>query len=409
MRVAESGNWQASLSAAPGSFVAANSAPVSFSISMTAAHDSLTFIELGLAIVGLALLARIANRFGFSAIPLYLIGGLAFGNGGIAPLRLSENFIRIGAEIGVLLLLFMLGLEYTGKELKENLRSGLPDGLIDFLANFTPGVVAGLLLGWKPMPAILLGGVTYISSSGVIARVLAELGRMNHADTPLVLSVLVLEDLAMAVYLPVVSVLLAGGGATRIATSVLIAVAAVIIVLLIAVRYGGRLSRLASHQSDEIVLLTTLGVVLLVAGTAERFQVSAAIAAFLVGIALSGPIAEQSRRLVAPLRDLFAATFFFFFGLEVDPATLPSALPVAALLAAVTGATKLLTGVISARRKHLGLKAGVCAGVLLIPRGEFSIVIAGLGSAVEPELAPLSAAYVLLLAVAGPLLARLAR
>ena len=377
---------------------------------MATAHDlSLTFIELGLAIAGLALLARVANRFGFSAIPLYLIGGLAFGKGGLAPLRLSEEFIRIGAEIGVLLLLFMLGLEYTGEELKENLRRGLPDGMIDFLANFAPGVIAALVLGWGPLPAILLGGVTYISSSGIVARVLAELGSMNNPETPVVISVLIIEDLVMAVYLPLTSVSLTGGGAVRIALSVSMALAAVLIVLVIALRYGARLSRLVSHQSDEIVLLTSLGVVLLVAGTAQRFQVSSAIAAFLVGIAFSGPLAERSRLLVTPLRDLFAATFFFFFGLEVVPATLVRLFPLALLLAAVTAATKLLTGIVGARRKNLGQAAGIRAGVALIPRGEFSIVIAGLGSAVEPKLAPLSAAYVLLLAVAGPVLARMTK
>src|SRR5881275_3752192 len=141
----------------------------------TTTHDvSYVFIELGLVIVGLAVLARLASRWGFSAIPLYLLAGLAFGNGGLAPLRLSENFVRTGAEIGVLLLLFMLGLEYTGDELKRNLRAGLPSGLVDLALNFPPGVVMGFLLGWKPLPSVLLGGVTYISSSGVIAKVLAE-------------------------------------------------------------------------------------------------------------------------------------------------------------------------------------------------------------------------------------------
>src|SRR5690242_5544380 len=121
------------------------------------AHDlSLLFIELGCAIVGLAVLARLANRFSFSAIPLYLLAGLAFGNGGLAPLHLSEDFIRIGAEIGVLLLLFMLGLEYTGRDLQENLRSGLPAGIADFMFNFPPGLIAGLLMGWQPLPAVLL-------------------------------------------------------------------------------------------------------------------------------------------------------------------------------------------------------------------------------------------------------------
>jgi len=115
-------------------------------------HDvSFVFIELGLVIVGLAVLARLASRWGFSAIPLYLVAGLAFGNGGLAPLKLSENFVRMGAEIGILLLLFMLGLEYSGDELKESLRAGLPAGIVDFLLNFTPGVMAGLLFGlvWR--------------------------------------------------------------------------------------------------------------------------------------------------------------------------------------------------------------------------------------------------------------------
>lgn len=179
-------------------------------------HDlSRVLIELGLVVIGLAILARVASRWGFSAIPLYLLAGLAFGNGGLAPLNLSAGFTHIGAEIGVLLLLFMLGLEYTGHQLVANLRSAFPAAIVDFALNFTPGVVAGLLLKWKPLAAILLGGVTYVSSSGVIAKVMAELRLLNNPETPAVLSILVLEDLAMAVYLPLVAVLFAGGGPVR--------------------------------------------------------------------------------------------------------------------------------------------------------------------------------------------------
>lgn len=167
------------------------------------------FVELGAAILGLAVLARIATRFGFSAIPLYLLAGLAFGTGGLASLKVSQSFIHTGAEIGVLLLLFMLGVEYTGEELAHNLRVGLPAGAMDLVLNFTPGLIAGLLLGFHPLSAVLLGGITYISSSGVIARIIGELGWKNNPETPTVLSVLVLEDLAMAIYLPVVAVLLA--------------------------------------------------------------------------------------------------------------------------------------------------------------------------------------------------------
>ena len=373
-------------------------------------HDlSRLLIELGLIVVSLAILARIASRWGFSAIPLYLLAGLAFGKGGLAPLNLSAGFTHIGAEIGVLLLLFMLGLEYTGHELVTNLRSAFPAAIVDFALNFTPGVVAGLLLKWKPLAAVLLGGVTYVSSSGVIAKVLAELRRLNNPETPVVLSILVMEDLAMAVYLPLVAVLLAGGGAGRMAMSVSVALATVLLVLALAVRYGGPLSRVVAHRSDEIVLLTIFGAVLLVGGAAQRLQISAAIGAFLVGIAVSGPMAEQTHRLLAPLRDLFAATFFFFFGLQIDTATLPSALPSAVLLGVVTAVTKVLTGFWAARRTGIDRRGRLRAGTALVARGEFSIVIAGLGAGLEPQLGPLSAAYVLFLAVLGPILARAAK
>lgn len=372
-------------------------------------EDARLFVEIGAAIILLALLARLANRWGFSAIPLYLVLGLAFGNGGLLPLQLSQNFIGMGAKIGVLLLLFMLGLECNGEELMKNLRFGLPAGGADFVLNFTPGLIFGLLLKWKPLAAILLGGITYISSSGVIAKVLSELKRINNPETPMVLAVLVLEDLAMAVYLPLVGVTLLGGGPAKVAISVGVAVGVVMLVLFLALRYGRQLSKFVAHESDEIILLTTFGSVLLVAGLAERFQVSAEIGAFLVGIALSGPIAEQSHRLLAPLRDLFAATFFFFFGLEINPATLPPALPLALALGLVTAFTKVLTGYWAAKRAGVDRRGSVRAGMALVARGEFSIVIAGLGTGIEPRLGPLAAAYVLFLAILGPFLARLAK
>jgi len=367
------------------------------------------FIELGGAIVGLAILARIANHWGFSAIPLYLIAGLAFGNGGLAPLAFSKDFVHEGAEIGVLLLLFMLGLEYTGDDLKRNLRSGMSAGLADFVLNFPPGLVAGLLIGWKPFPAVLLGGVTYISSSGIVAKVLTELKRLTNPETPLILSVLVIEDLAMALYLPLVAALLAGGQPSRVAFSVVVAIAAISVVLFVALRYGQQLSNFAAHQSDEVILLTILGTVLVVAGIAQRLQVSAAIGAFLVGIAVSGPIAEQSHRLFAPLRDLFAATFFFFFGLEIDPATLLPVIPFALALGFASVMTKMLTGYWAGWRAGLDRASCLRAGSALIARGEFSVIIAGLGSSLEPQLGPVSAAYVLLLAIAGPILTRVTR
>jgi CPA2 family monovalent cation:H+ antiporter-2 len=384
---------------------------ITHSLSVFAAADaemSWVFIELGAAVIGLALLARLAHRLGFSAIPLYLLGGLAFGNGGLLPLRFSEDFVHVGAEVGVILLLFLLGLEFTGEELRTNLRKGFPAGVVDLVLNFPPGFLAGLLFGWGLLPALLLGGVTYISSSGIVARVLEELERLNNPETPVILSILVLEDLAMAVFLPLIAVLLVGQGFVAGLVSVLVALATVAVVLVVALWFGEAMSRLVAHRSDEVILLSTFGLVLVVAGVAQRLQISSAVGAFLVGVALSGPLVKQTHRLLGPLRDLFAALFFLFFGLQINPATLPPVLWQAATLALVTAGTKLLTGWWAARRAGLDSRAGMRAGAALVARGEFSIVIAGLGvgAGLEPQLGPLTAAYVLLLAVLGPILAR---
>ena len=169
-------------------------------------HDSTTLlIEVGALLLLLGLLGRLSRRFGLSPIPLYLLAGLAFGHGGLLPLDASEEFFAVGAEIGVILLLVMLGLEYSANELVGNLRSAAPAGLIDGVLNALPGAAFALLLGWDWVAALVLGGITWVSSSGVIAKVLADLGRLGNRETPVILSVLVIEDLAMALYLPLVT------------------------------------------------------------------------------------------------------------------------------------------------------------------------------------------------------------
>src|SRR6185437_14495548 len=214
-------------------------------------HVALLFIELGCVAIGLALLARVASRWGISSISLFLLGGLACGRGGLVPLDLSKSFIEFGAEVGVLLLLFMLGLEYTGDELKRNLKSDFWGIVIDFLLNFPPGLIAGRLLGWNLLASVLLGGITFVSSSGIISRTMDELGRIGAPETPTVLSILVLEDLAMAIYLPVVDAQIGGGGIGRMILSVGIAMATVLIALILATRYGKSISTFFGQQTDE--------------------------------------------------------------------------------------------------------------------------------------------------------------
>ncbi|MFJ4923714.1 cation:proton antiporter [Streptomyces sp. NPDC088725] len=370
-------------------------------------HDTTALlIELGSIILGLGILGRLALRVGFSPIPLYLLAGLAFGNGGLLPLGASEEFVATGAEIGVILLLLLLGLEYAASELVANLKTQYPSGVVDFVLNATPGAVAALILGWGPVAAVALAGVTWISSSGVIAKVLGDLGRLGNRETPVILGVLVIEDLAMAIYLPLLTALLAGLSIAGSSLALVISLGTVGAVLYLALRHGRLISRAVSTDNKEMLLLVVLGLTVLVAGVAQELQVSAAVGAFLVGIALSGEVAEGAHNLLSPMRDLFAAVFFVFFGLNTDPAAIPPVLGTALILAVITALTKIATGWYAARRAKVRSAGRWRTGGALVARGEFSIVIAGLAVGVEPRIGPLATAYVLILVILGPLAAR---
>ena len=372
-------------------------------------ETTVLLVEVGGLLLGLSLLGRVSMHFGISPIPLYLLAGLVLGTGGALPMSASQDFFEVGSEIGVILLLAMLGLEYTAGELLVSLKRSRISGLLDAALNALPGAAFALLLGWGPIAALALAGITWVSSSGVIAKLLRDLGRMGNRETPTILSILVIEDLAMAFYLPVLSALVIGAGLLQGAIALVIAVSAVLLILLLALRFGRLLSRLFTEDHAEQLLLGVLGLTMLVAGLAEQVSVSAAVGAFLVGIALSGPVAQHAEQLLSPLRDLFAAIFFVFFGLATDPAGIWPVLVPALILAAVTIVTKVLTGYLAAKKAGIGVPGRWRTGLVLTPRGEFSIVIAGLaiGAGVEPQLAPLATTYVLITVVAGSVLARL--
>ncbi|MGY1692549.1 cation:proton antiporter [Geodermatophilus sp. SYSU D01105] len=372
-------------------------------------HVAALLLELGLLFLGLSLLGLLARRLGLSPIPFVLVAALALGEGGVVPLATAQPFLEAAAEIGVVLLLLALGLEFSADELFASLRRHGPSGLVDLLLNAPPGFVAGLLLGLPWQGALALAGVTWISSSGIVARLLGDLGRLANRETPAVLSVLVLEDLAMALFLPLLVVALAGSGPASAAAGIGLAVGAVVLVLLAAQRHGQRLGRLLASADDEQVLLRLVGLTLLVAGLAQSLGASAGVGAFLVGLALPASFAERARAILGPLRDLFAATFFVAFGLSTDPAAILPVLPAVLLLALVTTGTKVATGWFAARRDGVAVPGRLRAGTALVARGEFSIVIAGLAvTAGVTDLGPVATGYVLVLAVAGPVLTRFA-
>ncbi|MGW3353431.1 cation:proton antiporter [Nonomuraea rubra] len=370
-------------------------------------HVSIALLlELGLILAALGLLAALARRMTLSPIPLYLLAGLMLGERGVLPAPAAGEFVQAAASIGIVLLLLALGLEFSITEFSTSMRHHLPSAGVDLLANAVPGALAGWMLGLDGVGMLALAGATYSSSSGIIARLLGDLRRLGNRETPSVLSVLVLEDFAMAAYLPVLAVLASGGTWWQAVLGALLAVGAVVSAFAASSRWGHHIGRLVAHPDNEQLMLRMLGLTMVVAALAEFVHASAAVGAFLVGLTLTGQTAKRARAVITPLRDLFAAMFFVAIGLSVAPADLLPVLPAALALASVTGLTKVLTGRYAAARDGVGRRGRLRAGAALIARGEFSIVIVGLTGPQLPTVAPLVAAYVLVLAIAGPLITR---
>ena len=364
--------------------------------------------ELGALFTVLTVLGTAARRFALSPIPLYLLAGLALGDGGVAPIPAADEFLEAGATIGVVLLLLTLGLEFSISEFASSLRRHLPSAWVDLALNATPGAIAGWLLGLNAVGILALAGVTYVSSSGVVARLLGDLGRLGNRESPAVLSVLVLEDFAMAAYLPLLAVLATGGSVANALLGAGIAITALTAAFAMSYRWGHHLGRLVAHPDDEQLMLRILGLTLTVAALAEFIHASAAVGAFLVGLTLTGETADRARQVLTPLRDLFAAVFFVAIGLSVHPSDLVPMLPAGLGLALVTAATKVWTGQFAARRDGVGRRGQWRAGTALIVRGEFSLVIIGLVGYASPDLGAVAMPYVFILAIFGPLLARFA-
>lgn len=371
--------------------------------------DAAFLVELGFLLILLGAAGAVALRIGLSTAPLFLLAGLLVAEGGPISLSSARPFLDAAASVGVVLLLLALGLEFSTDEFATSMRRHARSGVVDFVLNAAPGLAVGLLLGWSIPASIAMAGVTWVSSSGIIAKLLGDLDRLGNRETPAVLSLLVLEDIAMAAYLPLLGILLVGGAVVMGSLGAALAITAVVAILLFAQRAEWIAERLLTHDDDEQVLLRVLGLTLLVAGLAELLHISSAVGAFLVGLAIPVAAARRARRVIEPLRDLFAAVFFLAFASQTDLASVPAVLPEAMALAAVTMVTKVVTGWYAAGREGAAARGRMRAGTALIARGEFSVVIAGLAVAAGfTEVGAFATAYVLLLAIAGPVVTRFA-
>jgi CPA2 family monovalent cation:H+ antiporter-2 len=372
--------------------------------------DSILLTEIGAALLVLGIVAFIANRLKFSVVPLYLLIGLAIGEGGIVPMSVSEEFLSTGSQIGAIMLLLLLGLEYSAYDLSKAFKERKSAGLIDFLANSIPGFVLGMLMGWGVAGALALAGITYVSSSGIAAQLIKEMGWRRSEVAKRATGILVFEDLALAPYLPLLTSVVLGVGVWSGLVSVALALAITGLVILISFKGSSKLVKILDPNEPGGLLLTVFGAALLAAGLADLVGFSGVVAAFLIGLLLTGEVAETARARLSPIRDIFAAIFFLFFGITTDPAQLPAVLPLAILLAVMGIAGKYLVGWWITRDLSDRLSTWRATG-FLIARGEFSMVIAALAAPIvlQVELQALTLAYVIITAFAASVVLRFTR
>ena len=316
------------------------------------------------------------------------------------------------ATLGVVLLLFAMGLEFSLGALLRNRRRIVRDGMVDWAWCFPAGLVAGLLAGFGVKGALILAGAFYVTSSAIVAKSTIELRRSANPETEAALGVLVFEDLFVAVLLAVLSGAVVQGEpeAGRVLFGIGKAVLFFAVVVAVA-RFGAPvLERAFRVRSDDLFILLAGSVVLLLSWAALAMGLSEAIGAFLAGLALAETEhRERAERLFAPLQGVFAAVFFFAFGLSLDPAAFARAWPLAVGLAILGLIVKVGAGWMVGRRGGLTKRTALALGLTLTPRGEFSIVLAGI--AASAGLASLSAAIglmVLILSLVGTVALRFA-
>ncbi|MFT7819663.1 cation:proton antiporter [Bacillus siamensis] len=378
--------------------------------------DHLVF-EVGTALVLVAIASVIANKIKFSIIPFLIILGMLVGphapQAGIIDLTFIESreVIEFFGRMGVLFLLFYLGLEFSVGKLVKSGRSIAAGGTIYILINFSLGLIYGFITGFSFLEVLVLAGVITISSSAIVAKVLVDLKRTANPETELILGIIMFEDIFLAVYLSVVSGLVLGdatsvGGALM---SIVIAFGYMLLFIIAARKLPPLLNKLLDIRSNEVFVIVIFAALFFIAGFSETIHVAEAIGALLLGLVFSETAhSDRIEHLVVPFRDFFGAMFFFSFGLSIDPFSLGDAVWLALGAVLLTIAGNFIAGMIAGRRAGLSHKASSNIGLTIVSRGEFSIIVANLGIAggLSASLKPFAALYVLILAIFGPLLTK---
>jgi CPA2 family monovalent cation:H+ antiporter-2 len=360
----------------------------------------------------LAVLGLVASRFGLSAIPAYLLAGMILGpnepdlTSFIKPSEVTE-FV---AELGIIFLLFFLGLEFTLDRLR---RSGMHLGIggtIDFVVNAGLGLLVGYVAFGFSFAALILAGAIYVSSSAVAVKGLIDFRRLADDETDLVLAILIVEDIAIAFVLA-----FAGGGGGEVEDSLALAFKAItfIVVSLAASRWLARpIDRVLDWMPREFFLLFTFALLIGMSAISHWLGLSEAIGALMAGVVLSGTSArhELEERFLS-FRDIFGALFFFVFGLSIDVGALGGLGWLIAFAVVLSVIGKLAGTYAAGRIGGFTQRQSLNAGAALVARGEFTVILAQVAATnpaipieAERDLIAIAGIYVLATAVIGVLL-----
>ncbi len=374
-------------------------------------------LEVGLALTLIAAAALISARLRFSVVPFLILAGMAVGPHApkVGPLDFrfieSAPLIEFMGRVGVLFLLFYLGLEFSVSRLIKSGKSIVVGGSIYIAINFALGLGYAALLGWPLNEVLVTAGITTISSSAIVAKVLFDLRRTANPETEMILGIIMFEDVFLALYLSLVSGMVLSGATSvgGVLKSAGVALAFIVGLLVLGRLATPLLNRAFRISSNEVFLLVLFACLFLLAGLGETVHVAEAIGALLLGLILAETEhGERIGHLIVPFRDFFGALFFFGFGLTIDPFALGGAVwpVIGAVLVTLVG--NVAAGMLAGRTAGLAAGPSLNVGLTIVSRGEFSIIMANLAKSggLLPVLQPFAALYVLILAVLGPLLTK---
>lgn len=374
-------------------------------------------LEFGLALGLIGAAVSLAAKLRLSNVPFLILIGMAVGPHapqiGVFDFRFigSAPLIEFMGRVGILFLLFYLGLESSVSRLIKAGKSIFIGGTIYISINFVLGVLYGYLAGFSPVEMLIVAGITTISSSAIVAKILFDYRRTANPETELILGITMYEDVFLAVYLSLLSGIVLSGATSfgGVASSAALALGFIVGLIVIGRWATPLLNWLLRISSNEVFIVVVFACLFIFAGLGETIHVAEAIGALLLGLIL-GETEHSARleKLVIPFRDFFGAIFFFGFGLTVDPFSLGGAVWLSIGAAALSLAGVLVAGQLAGRAAGHSGATSLNVGLTLLGRGEFSIIVAKLAQTggLAALIQPFAALYVLILATFAPLLAK---